>query len=387
MSTDNTPRTVGELTSRYLSQVAAKLLSDPTARVTSFAVTPDPFEFPRFGDKEFYEIAFEYSGRDGSGRSTVILRVLPPMDAVMMLTGDTEHRELKAFQTGLYKLVPDTFHVPYVHVELHPAHGQYWAFVEDVRPEMEALGMHAVLPERTIRVILSHLAAFHAAFWERHDILRQPWLMRLEQPVDYFYRCVVDVLDGMKAPAEPSAYIVGKWPWFEEGAVNLMDSLAPPTRRAIEGLYRQPERLLEKIRHLPRTLCHYDFDNRNLGLRETPEGAQTVVIDWEIVGEGLSSADVGRFLAYQQPSNAEELVGHYLDELERNLGRPIDREAWLYGSELVTIALWQIVGVLFGVMVSAPSAPVPDDQRDAMRERVYSDIAHVESLVRKHGLA
>jgi hypothetical protein len=381
------PRSVDELTPEYLSTVAAKLLGDPAARVTSFTVTPDPFEFPRFGEKKFYEIAFEYSGRDGNGRSTVILRVLPPMDAVMMLTGDTEHRELKAFQTGLYKLVPSAFHIPYVHVELDPAHDQYWAFVEDVRPEMESLGMHAVLPDETIRVILSHLAAFHAAFWERHDILRQPWLMRLDQPVDYFYRCVVDVLDGMKAPAESSAYITGKWPWFAEGVVNLMDSLPPKTRRAIEGLYRQPERLLEKIRHLPRTLCHYDFDNRNLGLRETPEGARTVVIDWEIVGEGLSSADVVRFLAYQQPSNAEELVGHYLDELERSLGRPIDREAWLYGSELVTIAIWQIIGVLFGVMVSAPSAPVPDDQRDAMKERVYSDIAHVESLVRKHGLA
>ena len=59
----------------------------------------------------------------------------------------------------------------------------------------------------------------------------------------------------------------------------------------------------------------------------------------------------------------------------------------MYGSELVSIALWQIVGVLFGVMVSAPSAPIPDDQRDAMRERVYSDIAHVESLVQKHSLA
>ena len=387
MTTPRVPRSVDELTTEYLSTVAAKLLADPAATVSSFSVTPDPFEFPRFGEKEFYEIAFEYSGRDGSGRSTLILRVLPKMDAVMMLTGDTEHRELKAFETGLYKLVPHTFHVPYVHVEFHPEHGQYWAFVEDVRPEMAALGMHAVLPDKTIRVILSHLAAFHAAFWERHDILRQPWLMRLEQPVDYFYRCVVDVLDGMKSPAESSAYIAGKWPWLNEGVINLMDSLGPETRRAIEGLYRQPERLLGKIRHLPRTLCHYDFDNRNLGLRETPEGPRTVVIDWEIVGEGLSSADVGRFLAYQQPANAEELVGHYLDELERSLGRPIDRDAWLQGSELVTIALWQIVGVLFGVMVNAPSAPVPDEQRDAMRERVYSDIAHVESLVRKHGLA
>src|SRR3990172_12139015 len=106
MPTAKTPRAAGELTCGYLLKVGAKLLGAPTAQVTSFTVTPDPFEFPRFGEKEFYEIAFEYGGRDGPGRSTVILRVVPPMDAVMMLTGDTEHRELKAFQTGLYKLVP-----------------------------------------------------------------------------------------------------------------------------------------------------------------------------------------------------------------------------------------------------------------------------------------
>jgi thiamine kinase-like enzyme len=168
--------------------------------------------------------------------------------------------------------------------------------------------------------------------------------------------------------------------------VLLLDSLPKDTRRIVEKLYREPERLLEKVQPLPRTLCHYDFDNRNLGFRRTPEGDKTVVIDWEIVGEGLSSADVGRFLAYQQPANAEDLVGHYLDELERYLGRPIDREEWLYGSELVTIAIWQIVGVLFGVMVNAPSAPVPDDQRAAMRERVYADIDYVEQLARKHGV-
>ena len=46
----------------------------------------------------------------------------------------------------------------------------------------------------------------------------------------------------------------------------------------------------------------------------------------------------------------------------------------------------QIVGVLFGVMVSAPSAPVPDEQRADMKARVYSDIEHVSSLVTKYGL-
>ena len=387
MTEPRIPRAVDDLTPEYLSPVVAKLLGDPTATVREFTLRADPFEFPRFGDKKFYEISFDYTGRGGSGRSVLILRVVPPMDAVMMLTGDTEHRELKAFEVGLYKLMPDTFHVPYVHIEFHPEHEQYWAFVEDVRPEMERLGMHAVIPDETLRTILSHLAAFHAAFWERDEILRQPWLMRLEQPVNYFYRCVVDILDGLEAPADSSEYIIGKWPWLQEGVLNLMDSLPEETRRVVERLYRQPEELLEKVRPLPRTLCHYDFDNRNLGFRETPDGPKTVVIDWEIVGEGLSSADVGRFLAYQQPPNAEELLGHYLDELERKLGRSIDREQWLYGSELVTIAIWQIIGVLFGVMVNAPSAPVPEEQRSAMRERVYSDIAHVESLARKHGLA
>ncbi len=80
-------------------------------------------------------------------------------------------------------------------------------------------------------------------------------------------------------------------------------------------------------------------------------------------------------------------MDHYLDELERHLGKRIDREEWREGFDLVTVAEWQIRGVLFGVMVSAPSAPVPNEQRPAMRERVFSDIEHIVSLARKHGLA
>ena len=381
------PRTLEDLHNEYLSLVARKALKDESVEVTSFQVVPDPFEFPRFGEKEFYEIPFRYQSGNGAGESAIILRVLPKMDAVMMITGDTQHRELKAFKTGLLDKVPETFHVPYVHAIDDEERGQHWAFVEDVRPQMQVLGMHAQLPDEKMRAILSHLAAFHAAFWQDGDLLATPWLMRLEQPVDYFYRCIVDILDGMESPAESSAYMTEKWPWLAEGVLNMMSELEPGVRKSIETIYREPERLLEKINPLPRTLCHYDFDTRNLGMHEGPEGRRTVVIDWEIVGEGLSSADVLRFLNYQQPPNAEELTGYYLSELERYLGHEIDREQWLYGSELVAIALWQIVGVLFGVMVSAPSAPVPPEQRVAMAERSRSDIAVIDALVKKHGLA
>jgi len=380
------PASLEEISAEYLSWLAAKAHGDPSVEVTAFAINPDPFEFPRFGDKEFFEITYQYRGAAGPGNSSMILRVLPRMDAVMMLTGDTDHRELRAFEAGLFGMMPPSFHVPYLHVIHRPERDQYWAFLEDVREDMARLGMTEALDDSTLRTILSHLAAFHAAFWERRDVLAYPWLMGLERPVDYFYRCVVDIMDGMKEPSDASRYMVEKWPWLQEGVLRLLGSLDEGTRRWVEGLYREPERLLEKVRPLPRTLCHYDFDNRNLGMRQGPGGPQTVVIDWEIVGEGLSSADVGRFLNYQQPPNAEELVLYYLDELERHLGRPIDREEWLYGSELVAIALWQIVGVQFGALVSTPTSPVPAEQREGLRRRVYSDIASVEALVRKHGL-
>ncbi len=371
--------TVDQIDNDYLTPIAQKLLGDKSAQVTSFKLVADPFEFPRFGEKEFYDIPFSYESDKGRGDSHLILRAMPDMDAVMMLTGDTEHRELKAFKMGLFDQVPDTFHVPYIEVVDRP--GQYWAFLEDVRPQMEALGMHAKCPDEVVHSILSHLAEFHAKFWQA-DVIETPWLMSLRRPVDYFYRCITDILDGMKDPADSSVYVTERWPWLAEGVVNMMDALEPDTRRAIEKLYREPEGLLEEVEKQPMTLCHYDFDNRNLGI----EDGRTVVIDWEILGKGMCASDVVRFMVYQQPDDLEGTVGHYLDELERNLGEKVDRANFWRMYDLGAIAEWQIRGVIFGVMVNAPSAPVPEEHRPLMRERVFSDIGYVESLVKKHAL-
>ncbi len=66
------PEAIDDLTSDYLSWIAAKILGDPSVEVAGFTVTPDPFEFPRFGEKQFYDIAFEYRGRGGySARSQI----------------------------------------------------------------------------------------------------------------------------------------------------------------------------------------------------------------------------------------------------------------------------------------------------------------------------
>ena len=379
-----TPRTIDEIRPEHIQKAAARLLRDDTIRVTAVrAGESEPFAYPKFGDKRFDIIHFDYDAPSGGGASHLILRRRPPRDAVATLIGDLQHRELLAFETGLLDELPATFHHPYLDVIRDEAHEQYWALLEDVSGDIANIGMVDALPDETIRTILSHLAAFHAHFWERPSLRDTPWLMSLNTPVDFWYKLVVEVIDNVADPCEATRYVLGEWPWVADGIRNLLDSLEPATRALIEDLFRHPQRLIDEIKHMPITLCHYDFDNRNLGMRYGPDGPQTVVIDWEIVGWGLSSADVGRFLTYQNPPNVPELLEHYLDELERHLGRAIDRTEWYKGFEIVAVAIWQIVGFLFGAMVASPDAPVPEDQREGMRQRVYADIAGVEAMARK----
>lgn len=384
MTAPTIPRTIDEIAPEHLTSAARRLLADDTARVTAVRCgASEPFEYPKFGNKSFDILDFDYEAKAGAGSSHMILRRRAPRDAVSTLIGDLQHRELLAFKTGLLDRIPPTFHHPYLDVIYDEPRGQYWAFLEDVSEDMRRIGHVKTLPDETIRTILSHLAAFHARFWERHDILSQPWLMSLRTPVDYWYKLVVEVIDDTDEPCEATRFITAEWPWVADGIRNLLGSLEPATRALVEGLFRDPERLLDEVAGMPITLCHYDFDNRNLGMREGPDGPQTVVIDWEIVGRGPSSADVGRFLTYQQPPNMPALLEYYLDELERNLGATIDRVQWYKGFEIVAVAIWQIVGFVFGAMVASPEAPVPADQREGMRQRVYADVAAVEQMARK----
>lgn len=380
----DTPHTLDEIGPEHIEKAVRRLLRDDAARVTAVrAGQSEPFEYPKFGDKRFDIIDFDYHAPAGGGTSHLILRRRPARDAVATLIGDLQHRELLAFETGLLDELPATFHHPYLDVIRDEQHEQYWALLEDVSADISNIGIVDALPDKTIRTILSHLAAFHAHFWERKGLRETPWLMSLSTPVDFWYKLVVEVIDDVAEPCEPTRYVLGEWPWVADGIRKLLASLEPDTRTLIEGLFRHPERLISEIEQMPITLCHYDFDNRNLGMRYNADEAQTVVIDWEIIGWGLSSADVGRFLTYQNPPNVPELLEYYLDELERYLGKQIDRAEWHKGYEIVAVAIWQIVGFLFGAMVAAPEAPVPDDQREGMRQRVYADIAGVEAMARK----
>ena len=170
MTTD-TPHSIDDLRPEHLNRAARRLLRDDAAQVTALRMgQSEPFEYPKFGDKRFDVIEFDYTSPNGSGSSRMILRRRPSRDAVSTLIGDLQHRELLAFTTGLLDELPPTFHHPYLDVMHDEAHEQHWAFLEDVSDDIANIGIVDTLPDEKIRTILSHLAAFHAKFWERPDL-------------------------------------------------------------------------------------------------------------------------------------------------------------------------------------------------------------------------
>jgi hypothetical protein len=144
---------------------------DGSVRVTALAWAGRSVQYParRCSSTSSSSI----TSANGAGTSRMILRRLPPRDAVSTLIGDFDHRELRAFTTGLLDELPATFHHPYLDVIEDEANGLYWAFLEDVSDDMANIGIVDALPDETIRTILSHLAAFHAMFWERPGFARR----------------------------------------------------------------------------------------------------------------------------------------------------------------------------------------------------------------------
>ena len=85
--------------------------------------------------------------------------------------------------------------------------------------------------------------------------------------------------------------------------------------------------LLSALASLPQTLCHFDTFPRNLFVRSTNDGEQTVVIDWSYCGPGAVGEDLGGlvglslFWCEADPLKAAELEAVCLDGFLAGLRR------------------------------------------------------------------
>jgi hypothetical protein len=106
----------------------------------------------------------------------------------------------------------------------------------------------------------------------------------------------------------------------------LLRSFASADIAAVLRLWAEREHWFRMLESLPRTLCHHDLWRNNLFMRRSADGrAQSVAIDWELVGLGAPGEDLGNLFgvsllnldvaADSGTHFAELLLESYLDGL------------------------------------------------------------------------
>ena len=95
----------------------------------------------------------------------------------------------------------------------------------------------------------------------------------------------------------------------------------------------------QRLEAMPRTLCHNDFNPRNVCLRKDDGELRLCAFDWELATVQVPQHDVAEFLTFVlPPSTSEAELAEWVElarrELERASGGPVDADAWREGFAL-----------------------------------------------------
>jgi len=155
------------------------------------------------------------------------------------------------------------------------------------------------------RATLDFMAAFHARFWEDSELERATWI----RDADWSFLFNQNPLDSALGwqvikdddQFEKTGGLVVAGEYFGARLNNLR---APMGRR-------------------PNTLTHNDFHQGNVLLRQTPNGQQPVIIDWQMPAFAGATNDLAKFMMTAVPFEIlakyeGNLVAHYADNLQAN---------------------------------------------------------------------
>ncbi len=377
------PRTVAEVDAPYIEGLLRRWKHDPSMSVKSFEIEEEPFRFPKFGDKKFIRFRISVDCAAGNAALSLVLRQLPKEDIASITTKDFMHRELQAVKSGLLSDLHCGFYIPYIEAIERPELEQRWIWMDDVTEDVKRLGAVEVLSDQRLRTVLGHAAAFHALNWERKEHLAYPWLLTLRTLTESSFLTLSELLSGAKELSEMTKYKLRMRPWFKDGLMSFWPSVDGTARKYLEQVVNDPGPFFERREALPHTIVHGDFDQRNMGIHEGSDGEMTTVLDWELIGRGHSSEDIGLLLAYNKPENSDELVDYYLGCLEQQLHRQVDRDEWRVGYDLLTIHYFLTRGIIFGLMAKAGLASVPEEMRDQFVARAYSDADKIARVCKR----
>lgn len=189
------------------------------------------------------------------------------------------------------------------------------------------------------RTAVSHIAGFHAAWWEKPQLEGLTWLA----DVDF-------------DPVELHAAHDRWWPEFLTKAGHRLPG---PLRETGKRLGEHRADIMRHLRSIrPRTLCHGDYSHGNL-IFGTPEGGVPfAVIDWQLMHRGRGVEDVAYFLCRMQPEDRlaveMDLLEVYHQILEENGVREYTFDQCLHDYRL---SLLNRFGSLISTIAAMPFTP------------------------------
>ena len=270
----------------------------------SDATTVTSVDVQDLGDKggllsELYRVSIGYNGDEGP--ASVIVK-LPINDETQRFTADVlgfYAREL-AFYEQIAPGAP--FDAPAVHGSKMANDSTDFVLVMEDAGNMRTVDQLQGVPLDDVKIALTKMAEFHAAWWEHDDI---PSLSTTFLPVknDVYVAALPGVFEGGWAPCQEVAG----------------DLLTPETVAFGDRFGSLVPWLLNEMM-TPTTFVHGDWRSDNVFYGD--DGAITM-IDFQISGFGCGIYDVGYFLGQSVDSDLrkgkdEELIRHYLAVLAAN---------------------------------------------------------------------
>lgn len=186
---------------------------------------------------------------------------------------DNARREMEAYRSGLLDDLAAGLTAPELLAAAEDGDGGLTLWIEDL-----AATAGVVATPDDVLVAARHLGRLSGRWLGRvpaHEWLFDGWIERHGQP------------EAM-APASALIAEVRTDPTVEARLGRPLDD--------VSALIATQDVFASVLRGLPRTLCHHDAVAANVFRRETPDGAEIVLIDWESVGPGPVGADLASLL-------------------------------------------------------------------------------------------
>ena len=246
---------------------------------------------------------------------------------------------------GITRDLPGIVQCPVLDVAFEKGAGRYWVLMEDVGEGIRERGQFTHADSRSLFLGLAEMHAVHY----QSDVLDSAPLPQVSGPTRMFSTPVLQ-LSGRQQSDEPwlknmieDFQVVGAFlPLF-------LEILGPQLADAYLDLVAD-RRWYDFMEQSPATLLQGDLRRANIAF----EPGRIVIFDWEFAAKGPPGCDLQwhcflHFWGYppdgvEPGADCDELRDEYADKLESELGRRIDRNAFLDGWNLGWIKVMAQLG-------------------------------------------